>query len=54
MSKYIITGTLKNGRRFTPIYTDTPWYYNIWSGTIWKTLKDNPRGRKRKRVKTII
>jgi hypothetical protein len=33
--KYVITGKLKNGKRFTPIYTNTPQHYNIWEGTIW-------------------
>jgi hypothetical protein len=36
MSKYIITGILKNGKRFKPIHTDTPQHFNIWKGTIWK------------------
>ena len=36
MTKYIITGILKNGRRFKPIHTDTPQHYNIWKGTVWK------------------
>ena len=48
MSKYIITGTLKNGRRFSPIHTDTPWHYNIWRGTLWEKLDND----KRRRVKT--
>lgn len=48
MAKYIITGKLKNGRRFTPIHTDTPWHYNIWKGTLWKISEDG----KRKRVTT--
>lgn len=35
---YIITGTLKNGKRFSPIYTNTPQHYNIWCGSLWKEL----------------
>lgn len=45
-SKYVITGTLKNGQRFKAIYTDTPQHYNIWKGTLWKL-----EGGKRKKVK---
>lgn len=47
MAKYIITGTLKNGRRFSPIHTDEPQHYNIWRGTIWEIVNN-----KRKRVLT--
>ena len=54
MTKYTITGILRNGRRFNPINTDTPWHYNIWSGTIWENLKNDPKGRKRKRINTIV
>jgi hypothetical protein len=46
MSKFVITGTLKNGKRFKPIYTNTPECYNIWKGTLW----DISSG-KRKKVK---
>ena len=46
--QYVITGTLRNGSRFKPIYTTTPWHYNIWNGTIWELLDG-----KRKRVKQI-
>lgn len=49
MSKYVIKGTLKSGKRFDPIYTDTPWHYNIWKGTIWEIVKG-----KRKIIKLII
>lgn len=49
MSKYVITGTLRNGRRFKPIYTDTPWHYNIWCGTVWRLDGSG----KRKMVKRI-
>ena len=38
MAKYVITGVLRNGRRFNPINTDTPQHYNIWRGTIWKLV----------------
>lgn len=47
MSKYIITGTLRNGKRFKAIHTDTPQHYNIWCGTLWKLVKG-----KRKKVLT--
>lgn len=46
---YVITGVLRNGRRFTPITTATPWHYNIWQGTIW-LIEDG----KRKLIKRII
>lgn len=49
MSKYVITGTLRNGRRFKPIYTDTPWHYNIWCGTVWRLDETG----KRKMVKRV-
>jgi IS4 transposase len=45
---YVITGILKNGKQFKPIYTLTPQHYNIWRGTIWK-VNDN---RTRTRIKT--
>lgn len=35
---YVITGILKNGKRFKPITTMFPWHYNIWQGTIWKLI----------------
>lgn len=47
---FVITGCLKNGRRFKPIYTQTPQHYNIWKGSIWK-LDDN---NKRTLVKRIV
>lgn len=47
--KFVITGTLRNGRRFAPIYTDTPWHYNIWCGTIWELMENG----KRRKVKSI-
>jgi hypothetical protein len=50
MKKYVITGILRNGTRFKPIYTDTPWHYNIWNGTVWKVLENG----KRKKIKEII
>lgn len=34
-TKYKITGTLVNGRRFYPIFTNTPQHYNIYKGTLW-------------------
>jgi hypothetical protein len=36
--KYVITGTLVNGRRFTPITTETPQHYNVWKGSLWKLV----------------
>lgn len=42
MTKYIITGTLVNGKRFVSIHTNTPQHYNIWKGTIWK-IDNNKR-----------
>ena len=47
--KYCITGKLVNGKRFNPIYTLTPWHYNIFNGSVW-LLKDG----KRKLVKRIV
>lgn len=35
ITEYVITGTLRNGKRFTPIHTTTPQHYNIWKGTLW-------------------
>ena len=29
-TKYKITGTLVNGKRFSPIFTNTPQHYNIY------------------------
>lgn len=48
-TEYVITGILKNGRRFAPIHTNTPGCYNIWRGSIWRI---NSEG-KRKLIKTI-
>jgi hypothetical protein len=45
---YVITGVDKSGKRFKPIYTNTPQHYNVWKGTIW-----NNEGGKRKLVATI-
>ena len=35
---YVITGTLKNGTRFSPITTATPQHYNIWCGSLWELI----------------
>lgn len=43
MSKYVLTGTLRNGKRFKPIHTDTPWNYNLWRGTCWELDKEGKR-----------
>ena len=48
--KYVITGTLINGKRFKPIYTDTPQHYNIQKGTIWEI---DPKTNKRKLIKKL-
>ena len=48
MTKYVITGVLKSGKRFDPIHTNTPQHYNIWNGTIWKIVDG-----KRKKIRTI-
>ena len=48
---FVITGILKNGRRFKPIYTKTPQHYNIWKGSIWIICKDTG---KRKLIQKII
>lgn len=45
MSKYVITGTLKNGKRFAPIHTDNPQHYNIWRGTLWRISGKSLRGK---------
>lgn len=46
---YLLTGILKNGKRFKPIKTITPHHYNIWKGTIWVVDINN----KRKLIKRI-
>ena len=40
---YVITGILKNGKRFAPIYTLFPRNYNICKGTVWRI---NDKGRR--------
>jgi hypothetical protein len=35
---YIITGILRNGKRFKPIHTTTPQHYNIWQGSLWEVV----------------
>lgn len=42
MTNYTITGTDRNGKRFT-INTDTPQHYNIWKGSIWQLAVDGKR-----------
>jgi len=42
-TKYVITGTLANGRRFKPIYTNQPQCYNIYRGTLWELLDNGKR-----------
>ena len=38
-TNYVITGTLRNGKRFSPITTTTPQHYNIWRGSLWKLIE---------------
>lgn len=45
--KYKITGHLEDGKQFSPIFTDTPQHYNIWSGTLWKHNNDGKYTRVR-------
>ena len=45
MSKYVITGKDAHGKRFKPIYTNTPQHYNIYNGTCWKLLPSGKRKR---------
>lgn len=53
--KYVITGTLyRSNKRFEPIYTDTPWHYNIWNGSVWKLVADENGIKHRKLVKRIF
>lgn len=42
-ANYIITGIDRSGKRFKPIYTNTPQCYNIWRGTVWKQLENGKR-----------
>lgn len=41
--RYVITGVDRSGKRFKPIYTNTPQHYNIWKGTLWEILPDGKR-----------
>lgn len=47
---YVITGVLKNGKRFKPIHTQSPQHYNIWRGTIWVIRKDTGKRKVIKRI----
>jgi hypothetical protein len=49
-TEFVITGKLRNGKRFKPIHTATPWNYNIWSGTIWQIMENGTR----KKIKEIL
>ena len=51
--KYVITGTLRNGRRFKPIYTNIPQHYNIYHGTIWKLVEGEDGLKHRKKMVEI-
>ena len=42
-TKYVITGRLRNGKRFSPIHTNTPQHYNIYRGTLWEVDKNGKR-----------
>tara|TARA_B100000579_G_scaffold129243_1_gene104298 strand:+ start:600 stop:887 length:288 start_codon:yes stop_codon:yes gene_type:complete len=41
--QYQITGTLRNGKRFSPFNTTMPANYNIWSGTVWEIMPNGKR-----------
>lgn len=43
VNTYVITGTLRNGKRFNPIFTNTPEHYNIYRGTVWYVYPDGTR-----------
>lgn len=51
LNNYVITGILKNSKRFMPIITTTPQHYNVWKGSIWVITKDT---HKRKLIQRII
>ena len=38
--KFKITGVDRCGKRFKPIYTNYPKFFNVWQGTVWHTLPD--------------
>lgn len=43
MSKYKVTGKLRNGQRFKAIKTDSYSYamsINLWNGTVWEKQPD--------------
>ena len=41
--QYIISGILRNGKRFKSFTTTTPQHYNIWCGTCWEVLANGKR-----------
>ena len=45
---YLITGQKVNGQRFT-IATKTPFYYNIYKGSIW-SINENGKRKLLKRI----
>ncbi len=47
---FVITGKLRNGKRFEPIHTTDYRNYNIWNGTVWRVMPDGTR----KLVKRIV
>ena len=50
---FIITGVLRNGRRFKAIRVNSYYQammYNIWQGSVWALLENN----KRVRIKQVI
>jgi hypothetical protein len=55
MSKtYVITGTLRNGKRFKPIETSNKMHamgINLWNGSVFE--KDTATG-KRKLIKRVV
>lgn len=40
---YVITGKLRNGKRFEPIHTTDYRNYNIWNGSVWRLFPDGRR-----------
>jgi len=45
-TRYCITGTDKQGKRFEAIYTTNPQHYNIYRGTLWHVCKQTNKRTK--------
>lgn len=43
LKSYVITGKLRDGTRFKPIFTKHPYHYNIYEGSIWEIKEDGKR-----------